>query len=85
MFFAIEQSVHKGESLLVLLRFLSIELLLQPKLLLLVLVLIQSRVNMHPTRSHCSNSPPQIVDLQEMHCAVQSVELFVVQLANSCC
>lgn len=48
------------------------------------MVLLESGLDEHPTGHHCSNAPPQRVDLELVHCPVECVELLGIQFAYEC-
>ena len=75
LFQIIIQSVHKGEAFLVLLGLLGGQLLLQVKLLLLVIVVLQGRLNINPASHHGGYAFPQCVDLEVVDRPVEAVDL----------
>ena len=76
-------SVHEREALFELLGALGVDFLLQVELLGLVPVLLKGRVDEDPAGSHGRDGPPQVVDLQEVHCPVERVQLLVVELPEA--
>lgn len=79
------ESIHEGEALLVLLRNVSIQLLLQFQLALLIVVVLKSWLDVHARGDHCGDGPAEGVNFEEMHGAVESVELLGGKFGNERC
>lgn len=79
------ESIHEGEAILVFFRDLSVKFLGKSKFLLLVVVVVEGGQDVDASGDNCRNGPTQLVDLEEVDCAIEPVELNGIKLANQPC
>lgn len=77
-----EGSVHERESLFVLLRLLSCELLLQTDLSLLLVVVLQGGLDPDPAGHHGSDFASEVINLEIMNSPVEFVDFLGVEVAD---
>ena len=82
MFGCLSCSVHEGETLFVLLRLLSCQLLLQTDFVLLAIVVVQSWLDMNSAGHHTSQRLSQGVDLQRVDCSIEGIDFLGVESSD---
>lgn len=75
-------SVHERESLLVLLRLLSCEFLLQTDLSLLLVVVLKGGLDPDPAGHHGSYFAPEVINLEIMDSPVELIDFLRVEVSD---